>query len=552
MYNNKKNNMMKKWLFALSLFMGLSTFLGTGSLLAQTLPFEISLTPLNISQLGGIQSYAFGQADGKWLILGGRLDGLHRRQPWATFDIAGHNNQLIVIDPLTEQVWTAPLSTLPGAVEEQLSSTNMEFHQEGDYLYCIGGYGYSLTEFDHTTYAQMTAVKVPDVIDAIINGEDYSPYFRYIMDSQFQVAGGQLRKIYDKFYLLGGQKFIGRYNPIGPDHGPGFEQEYTNSIRIFEVIDDGTNLSIIHHPSHTDSEHLHRRDYNAELQILPDGSEAITMFSGVFQYDIDLPYLDAVTVDTTGYTVHSDFQQHYNHYHCPTVPMYATSENSMYTLFFGGIAQFYDDNGTLVQDNNVPFVNTIAAVIRDADGNLTEQKLPVEMPTLLGAGAEFIPNYAHPHFSNGVFDIDAIAADSVLLGHIYGGISSSAPNIFFINDGTQSEATSQIFKVFFKKMTTTGTAENHKAPNNSLNLVVYPNPSADTINIDYYLSRQEDVSIYIYDTDSKLVKKATYPKQPKGSNTATMDISELPSAQIYLIRIETPTQQATSKLILER
>ena len=62
---------------------------------AQTTPFNVHLEPLAIDNVGGLQSFAFGQHNGKWLILGGRLDGLHRRQPFASFDLAGPNNQLI-------------------------------------------------------------------------------------------------------------------------------------------------------------------------------------------------------------------------------------------------------------------------------------------------------------------------------------------------------------------------------------------------------------------------------------------------------------------------
>ena len=109
---------------------------------AQTAPFQIVLEPMNIIGLGGLQAFAWGQHDGKWLIIGGRLDGLHRRQPFAAFDAAGHNNQLIVVDPIAQQKWSAPLSSLPIGLQEQLSSTNMEFFQQGDYLYLAGGYGY--------------------------------------------------------------------------------------------------------------------------------------------------------------------------------------------------------------------------------------------------------------------------------------------------------------------------------------------------------------------------------------------------------------------------
>ncbi|MFN5705225.1 MAG: T9SS C-terminal target domain-containing protein, partial [bacterium] len=109
----------------------------------QNAPFNVIIEPMSIENLGGLQSYTFAQANGKWLIIGGRLDGLHRRQPFAAFDVAGNNNQLIVVDPVLKQKWTMPLTSLPIAMQEQLSSTNMQFHQTGNYLYITGGYGYN-------------------------------------------------------------------------------------------------------------------------------------------------------------------------------------------------------------------------------------------------------------------------------------------------------------------------------------------------------------------------------------------------------------------------
>ncbi|MBK7854719.1 MAG: hypothetical protein IPJ79_07190 [Bacteroidetes bacterium] len=221
---------------------------------------------MNIAGLGGLQSYAFGQHNNKWLIVGGRLDGLHRRQPFASFDLAGHNNQLIVIDPVVKQMWVAPLTSLPIAIQEQLSSTNLQFFQDGDYLYCIGGYGYSATLADHTTYPNLTAIKVSDVINSIISNSNFTSFFRQITDTAFQVTGGKLRRIDNIYYLLGGQKFMGRYNPMGPSHGPGFIQEYTNAIKKFTISDNGTIITINHLLNIVDSVNFHRRDYNAESQ----------------------------------------------------------------------------------------------------------------------------------------------------------------------------------------------------------------------------------------------------------------------------------------------
>ena len=66
----------------------------------RSVPFQVSIVPFQIEGLNGMQSFALGQDGGKWLIIGGRKDGLHRRQPWATFDTEGQNNLMFVVDPV--------------------------------------------------------------------------------------------------------------------------------------------------------------------------------------------------------------------------------------------------------------------------------------------------------------------------------------------------------------------------------------------------------------------------------------------------------------------
>ncbi|MBK7342217.1 MAG: hypothetical protein IPJ06_03280 [Saprospiraceae bacterium] len=100
---------------------------------------------------------------------------------------------------------------------------------------------------------------------------------------------GYLGQIGDEYLLVGGQDFEGRYNPMGPDHGPGFSQEYTNAIQRFTLADDGLNISVSSWQITVDSLELHRRDYNLVPQIYPDGTCGWTAFSGVFRYDEDLP-----------------------------------------------------------------------------------------------------------------------------------------------------------------------------------------------------------------------------------------------------------------------
>jgi hypothetical protein len=514
--------------------------------LSQSLPFQVAIEPLTIPNVGGLQSFAFGQHDGKWLIVGGRLDGLHRRQPFASFDIAGNNNQLIVIDPLSQIKWSALIDTLPTAIKEQLSSTNMEFHQDGDFLYLVGGYGYNYATASRKTFNQFTAIDVPQIIDAVINNAALSPFIRQVSDAKFAVTGGHLKKINQSYYLIGGNKFDGDYNPMG--HAT-YTQQYTNAIRKFDLYDDGNNLIITHYPEVIDSVNLHRRDYNAVQQILPTGEEAISVFSGVFQPNIDLPYLNTVLIDSSSYFVNNNFQQHYNHYHCATLPVYSEVSKQMHTVFFGGIAQFYDSLGIMVQDNNVPFVKTVAMVSRDSLGSMAEYKMPIEMPGYFGASSEFIPVLSNAHFNNEVLKLDDLVFDTTLVGYIYGGINSSAANIFFTNNGTQSTASSQIYKVSIINRIQTGLATNLSTDNFLMD--IYPNPNTGEFKIKINLKKMDVLELNVYHLDGRLIKTQTLRDLIIGENNIDINLKDGVKSSSYLIKIDSPTFSLQRIIIVE-
>lgn len=200
-------------------------------------------------------------------------------------------------------------------------------------MYCLGGYGYSATRGDHTTYPYLTAIKIPDVIDASINIKSIVDYFWQITNTKFQITGGYLVKIYDVFYLVGGHKFLGRYNSHGPNHGPGFVQEGKIAKRKFIIQDDGNSIVINHLSKIVDEVNLHLREFNVVPQIMPNGQEGATDFSRVFKQGVNLPFLNCVNIDSNGYTVNNDFKQYYNHYHCAHVPLYSAGSNEMHTIF---------------------------------------------------------------------------------------------------------------------------------------------------------------------------------------------------------------------------
>lgn len=441
--------------------------------------FNLTLEEATLTDGPGLQSFVVGQHNGKWLLIGGRKDGLHQRQPFASFLASDNNTTAYVVDPVSLEVWSASLSTLPTALNEQLQSTNMEFVQRDTVLYIIGGYGYSATAADHITYPYLTAVNLPSVIQAVINGTGFTNHFRYVNDANMAVTGGYLHLLDGTFYLVCGQYFEGRYNPMGPNNGPGFIQQYTEAIRTFDVTDDGTNLTITNYSETIDAANLHRRDYNMVPQIFPNGDLGLTVFSGVFQPTLDLPWHNSVDITTAGYTVNNNFDQLLNQYHSAHLPIYDEDNNNMYTLFFGGISRYYyDQNGTLVDDENVPFVKTISLVTRDENGDITEQNLTLQMPAFLGSGAEFMPVENVSYVNDEVLELNALTSGQpTLVGYIYGGIESSQENIFFINDGSQSWASNRLFKVYIEPNASTGIDTRSITGDDVFKLQVFPNPA---------------------------------------------------------------------------
>lgn len=462
--------------------------------------YDVKISPIEIENLGGLQSYAVGTYEGEWLLVGGRLDGLHIRQPFASFSADGKNEDLIVVNPVTKTVWRSPLSNLPTGIREQLSSTNMQFYQDENRLLCTGGYGYSPTANDHITYPFLTIIDLPVAIQSIKNGTNPILAFTQIENETFRVTGGGLNKLDDKYYLVGGHKFMGRYNPMGPSHGPGFEQEYTDEIRKFSIEYNDPISVDIQDPIH-DEMNLHRRDYNL-VPYLSDGKRELMLYSGVFQSVADIPWLSPVSIKSDGHVPLDDFIQYYNHYHCAYLPIYDAELNEMNTVFFGGIAQFYEDDGWLVQDNDVPFVNTIAEVSQDESGAMVETILQDTMPGYLGAGSVFIHDKDVSLADADILDASSIGQEFLTIGHIYGGIRSSLPNIFWINTGSESSASSTVYEVSIRRRNTTSSVTPFSKDEN---LQFYPNPAQRLVRMSITLDAATEINVTILDSMGKKI-----------------------------------------------
>ncbi|MBU7570998.1 MAG: hypothetical protein KAF41_10170 [Flavobacterium sp.] len=164
-----------------------------------------------------------------------------------------------------------------------------------------------------------------------------------------------------------------------------------------------------------------------------------------------MPFTNYVDIVGGTYKVNNKFQQKLSHYHTAVLPMYDKTKNAMYTLFLGGIAQYYpDNNGKIISNKEVPFTKTISLISR-VNGKVEETYLPLQMPGYLGTAAEFIFAPDAIVYKEGIADFNLLPKNETLIGYIVGGINSSDKNIFFTNTGKESKANNTIIKVYLKR-----------------------------------------------------------------------------------------------------
>lgn len=510
-------------------------------------PYDVVLTPVSVTGLPGLHSYAFAQHNGKWLIIGGRKDGMHARQPFNAFPETQNNTDIYVVDVQNNQLWSASVNSLATGLKEQLQSTNMNFYQDGNTLYIIGGYAFSVTANDHITHDKLTAIDVMSLMNAVENGTSITSSFKQIASPNFAITGGQLGKIGNNFYLVGGHKFDGRYNPM---NNPTFTQTYSSAIRKFEIDNSGAIPVISNYVETVDAVHLHRRDYNLVPQVFPDGELGYTISSGVFQIGADLPFLYPVDIKASGYFPQTGFNQYLSNYHSGKVGLYDSNLNQMHSLFFGGMSQYYYQSGTLIQDDTVPFVKTISRVSRLSDGTLEEYQLPVEMPNLKGSGAEFIPNETLPHYSNEVIQLANISDTQFVIGHLYGGILSSSASAFTNNQTGLTSADSSIYevKLVYNPLLSLQGIDG----SNPFTFTVFPNPTdGDTIQVNFKAPYDAKLEYMISSTNGKILSQGDIIDFKIGQNTMRFNL-ESPEEQVVILTFVFDNKFFSSKKIIKK
>lgn len=512
------------------------------SLNAEEYDFEIRLEKFQINNLIGVHSFTYATYENYILIIGGRKDGLHARQPFNTFPAASSNDDLILINTSD---WSVKYRKIDfnNQLTDQLKSTNMNFAQYDDKLYIVGGFGYSNQLQDHTTFNKLIIVSIPDLINSIIDDQNIEDLFSFIEDDYFAITGGHLAFNDDKFYLVGGHDFQGRYNPMG--HST-FTQAYSNQVRIFSISENNGTYELNKINEITDEVNLRRRDYNLVPQI-SNGKIFHTIYAGVFQINADLPFLYPVDVFEDKITPHQSFNQYYNHYHTANIPIYNSKTNENFTLFFGGISQYYlNENKELINDENVPFVNTISCVKRNSNNELSEFTLPISMDSFSGASAEFIFKNNIDLIENSIYDYSNLDNNQEIeLGYIIGGINSTEQNPFSNNNTQVTKAESNSYKIFLKKVNTL----NVEKVNNSsdFNFEINPNPISENliINIDQ-INGLTNLDFIISNNLGKIIKKGSL----NINNIIDIESSLLPKNQeLFITLISNNKNYKTKKFI---
>ncbi len=486
-------------------------------------PYSIEIEPIKNIHVPGLHSFSFAQSGSKWLFIGGRINGLHGLNSNDGFPVEHANGYVVVIDTNTWQSYSSDLSHLPKQVADPLRSTNMQYACSDNYLYMSGGYGWDSIVKKYVSFPVFSAINIEAMIDSVILGNSIGSTIKQVTDTNFAVCGGEMALVGNTFYQVFGHHFMGRYSDPPT---PLFTQRYTHQIRKFSINNTGNTLTINGFTYETDTSNFHRRDLNVGPIILPGGEQALRAYSGVFRKDRNLPYLEPITIQGSGTTVHNDYKQVMSHYTCALMPVYNSGTQIMHTTFFGGISlnDYKPQSNTVVEDTLVPFISDVTT-INCYPGNVFEETImPIQLPGLIGSNAKFILNRNIAHFSNGVIDLNALPGSRVLAGYIFGGIRAQVPNngVSTVND--------TIYRVYLTR-NTTNIAGNLKAEN-QLGALIYPNPANNKVTLTFHLNNADEVLIRFFDSNGKLLQ-STNKKLPKGNHPATLDTSSLPEGIYY-------------------
>lgn len=492
------------------------------------IPGHFKFDTFKIPNWPNIHSFAFARLGEKILMIGGRTDGIHPKESGFEYDRA--NTNIYVWNTKTMQIVSQTFNFADKEIHGFLSSANSTFTQDSDNLYMIGGYGQDASGA-YQTYPYLAKIHIADCIRYVESSNDPAPAFAFIKDSFFAVAGAQMRIQDSLFYLVGGNYFEGKYS----SNSSNVKQLYTDAFTIFKLSQ--TQGSLQHEVvfKKTDDYNFHRRDFNLSSIIDADGKEKLMVYSGVFQYNVNRPFLNTSIIDHTEVEEIFDFDQKFCAYNCAKLSFYDQTNNRSHQVFFGGMAEFYRDSiGQLTHDSYVPFVKSVSCVTRNENRIFSEWLLKEEMPGFLGCNSEVYVDPDLPFISNDIIDLNALASDTTVLGYIFGGIYNLGPdrNPWQNDSAHLTIANPYLIQIhFIKNKTPSNIAQQNQKE--KIQLELHPNPAkhSTTLHLNSDLTVKQ-AYIWIQDLNGKIQQTKHF--NTTENNNFTLNLGDLPSGAYFI------------------
>ena len=457
----------------------------------------LELEETRLSSFEGLHSGVGIKWKDYWVFIGGRQNGLHGFRPPLAFPTRSANDEIVIVDYKNDKAWTESMLDWDKELRQPLMSSNMQYAVKGDQLLICGGYGWDEDLDDFNTFSTLVMVDIDQLIAKVRNELSAESLFKRIEHSSFRVCGGNMGTLGDTCLLVFGHEFIGHYSR----HNNGFfKQRYTNEIRRF-MLDTANGLTVNWLPAERDTVNFHRRDYNLVPHMSTNGIY-YTAYSGVFQYDVNLPFYTPIEMGQKSQKHVDDFQQRYSHYHSAVLPVYFKNEDVNQVYFFGGMAEYLIDSASSVekQDTMVPFVKTISMVTRDRDGGYTEEVLKQQMPGFMGSNMWFFPVDGIGFYSGKVLNADYVQGKT-LVGYLVGGIVSPYENISLV-DPSISQACKRIYKVYLNDHNTSRPLTKSDA----IQISIFPNPGSGQVFLSATLKGQKNLTLEVIDPNGKVIK----------------------------------------------
>jgi hypothetical protein len=216
----------------------------------------------------------------------------------------------------------------------------------------------------------------------------------------------------------------------------------------------------------------------------------------------------------------------------------------MHYLFLGGISQYQYQNGQVVADATVPFVRTISRLTRTSQGQWSEFPLGM-MPGYLGAGAELVIDHQNPAFnSDEIFTLPSSnLPDSLFLGWMVGGISSSIPNAFTSNSTGSTSANPLVYEVWLKNNRVATTTMEETSPYGLWD------SSNQELWIRWEMKTGGPVKLSLTDLEGKSIRKRIIKTVEPGFREHAWDLQDLPSG-VYLFHLSWEGKSFSQKILI--